>query len=235
MTSQSYVIPHDPNCLHCTKSTSGIVVKSMCAVHRRLARMIRGSISRGLPHPTMAELEKMIPDRMVCGDCGLEMVPYVPAGQPAARRMAIQHYRNGDIAIVCHSCNSRHGGLPGDKFLEVGPDEKWCRKCDRVLKLTDFGRSAGSRGYKQSLACCKECENEYHAKEEKKLKIRAWKDANREGIREYNRAYMAVWREKNRESIREYMKAYRAANGERIAETRAKWERKRKDVETTNG
>lgn len=207
--SKPYIIPHDPSCSHCTKSTYGIVVKNMCVVHRRLARMIMGSIVRGMPCPPMDEMEKMIPDGMVCGDCGCEMIPYVPAGQDATRRMVIQHYRSGDIAIVCHSCNSRHARLPGDKFLEVGPDEKWCRRCDRILKLDGFYKNSASTGYKGASSYCKEClaKCAYHTKEENKPKIRA---------------YRAVWRDANREGIREYMRAYKAANRERIAESNAK-------------
>lgn len=96
----------------------------------------------------------------------------------------------------------RHGdplGLTYRPGPDVAEGEKWCRRCDSVKSVEDFGYSARARDGKRGM--CKECNRAATAE---------WAAANQDKVVEYRRA--------NKEHFREYYAEYRRLNAERERE-----------------
>jgi len=127
---------------------------NFCTKHHRLYQMRNSSRHRGLYCPTEEEIESMLPPDMKCGDCSETMVW---TSKEDRRRVAtIQHYRDGSLGIVCRSCNSRHVWMEGDSFREIPKDHRYCKVCDTVKPLTEFGTPApSSKGISRSW--CRPC------------------------------------------------------------------------------
>ena len=100
---------------------------------------------------------------------------------------------------------------------------KTCTQCGRTKAIADFARARQAPNGVRSF--CKECSA---------AKMRAWKMANPEKVREASRRYAAKsveqraeqWKRRyarDRERILEYQRSYRAENPERIATAMRSW------------
>lgn len=150
--------------------------RALCAQHNRLSQMRYTAKSYGKAVPTMEDLDKMIPAGMICPDCGKKMNWLAKDG--GYRDVAcLQHYRSGEMAIVCMTCNTRHAHYPGDAFRGQWRENKWCPGCKTVLPRADFWLING-----RTRARCKECE---------RVRRVEWVAENRDAINKRRRAYKA--------------------------------------------
>ena len=87
--------------------------------------------------PSKAELEAMIPDRMICPSCQRTMRWQTPKGESRASSVSLQHWPNGTMSIICFSCNRRLGS--GDTLPPLG--YKWCHGCQTVFPTERFSKN----------------------------------------------------------------------------------------------
>lgn len=106
---------------------------------------------------------------------------------------------------------------------------KVCNTCKIDKPLDEFGNIKSSKDGKRSM--CKECRNAKNRSEEYKATTKAWRDANRERVRESNKAtrerykeeYNAKRRAKSKTpEFKAYLKEYRTKNTEVIKKRRKK-------------
>ena len=69
----------------------------------------------------------------------------------------------------------------------------------------------------------------YMTEEEKRAKAKAYREKNRERIRERNNAYMKEYYAKNKDKIKAYQKAYYEANADMVKDRVATWKEENKD------
>lgn len=72
--------------------------------------------------------------------------------------VSLQHWNDGRISLICHSCNVRHSRVGDEVFLKLTRDTKPCVRCKEILPLKAFSRS-GSQGYARRHNICKDCCN----------------------------------------------------------------------------
>lgn len=147
----------------CTEEVFPGAQRFACIKHHRLSRMRWQATRRGLYCPSFSELEGMLPLDMKCPHCR-EAMEW--SGEKAARNsITLQHDRSGGIRFLCFSCNSKHQKVPGDKFYEIGPDEKHCPACKQVLPIDQFYRKKTVKraSFTPFLPRCKKCTAELWA------------------------------------------------------------------------
>lgn len=146
-----------------------------CLKHYR----IRGSRYKALEHgklaPSLAELEALLPADMLCPVCS-KLMCYVAREDTLNAVISLQHWRDGTVSWICHACNTSHGNskLPEDEWLSlmkrVKSNESLCTRCNKILPVSDFHRSA--KAPKGVQRYCKSCGNIarmacYHSKKTK--------------------------------------------------------------------
>lgn len=138
---------------------------NMCEKHHRFTQMQRTAKADGKYTPSLFELESLTLKDMKCPDCGVEM-RWIDDDNRSSGAV-LQHYRDGSLAIVCHSCNVRHGFMPGDMYREVPDGHKLCISCKSIKPLSDFNvRRESGKTYPQSK--CKSCMHLAHIEWRKK-------------------------------------------------------------------
>ena len=90
---------------------------NMCEKHHRFKQMQKTAKGDKKYVPSFFELEKLVPDNMICQDCGIEMHWIDDDKRPSGA--VLQHYRDGTLGIVCCSCNTKHGIMVGDSYRDV--------------------------------------------------------------------------------------------------------------------
>lgn len=141
-----------------------------CIKHHKIARMRDSASRRGKHVPTVEELEQLIArSGMVCRDCGCQMVWSKCIS--TTQVMTLQHYRDGVLAVVCLSCNSKHGRLPGGIYRDAKRETKWCHGCHSILPLSMFG-SRKSYGKRVFEGRCQECKKIYRRASSKRYRKR---------------------------------------------------------------
>lgn len=148
---------------------------NLCLKHRRFVQMQRTAKQDGKYVPSLYELESLVPDDMRCKDCGVTM--NWADSQSRSSGAVLQHYRNGKLGIVCMSCNTKHGLMPGDSYCDVPPGHKLCGKCKTIKPLEEFG-SRGGRESHYPKSKCKACELAAH---------KLWRQKNPEAYRASNK------------------------------------------------
>jgi len=128
-----------------------------CEKHHRFIQMQKTARQDGKYVPSIYEIEKIVPVDMKCVDCGC-LMHWIDDGNRSTGAV-LQHYRNGTLGIVCLSCNTKHGAMPGDSYKEVPVGSKLCRACKTIKPLDMFGkRMDGKKPYPTSK--CKSCRHE---------------------------------------------------------------------------
>lgn len=127
---------------------------NLCEQHRRFLQMQKVAKSDGKYVPSLFELEKLVPADMKCQDCGDQM--HWIDDDNRAKGAVLQHYRNGTLGIVCMSCNTKHGLMPGDSYRDVPHGHKLCRCCKTIKPLSMFNVRKDS-GVVYPLSKCKPC------------------------------------------------------------------------------
>jgi hypothetical protein len=118
--------------------------------------MMRGtSQQRGLPTPTIAQLEAMVPDDMRCVGCGRSMV--WSREECRSRVMTLQHDRSGLFRFICQGCNTKHASMPGDTFYGLQVGHKFCAGCNQQKPVAEFATDRSRRSGRKARcrACCK--------------------------------------------------------------------------------
>lgn len=148
-----------------------------CAKHHRFSQMQKAALSDKKYVPSFYELESFVPANMACPNCGKVMHWIDDANRSSGA--VLQHYRDGSLAIVCHSCNVRHGFMPGDMYKNLPDGHKLCVACKTIKHLTNFGvRRDSKKEYPMSK--CKLCM--------KKAYIQ-WKENNPEKYKALNKKH----------------------------------------------
>jgi hypothetical protein len=142
--------------------------------------MRSGAKRAGKYVPSHDELEKLFDPTMLCPDCGVKMNWRARDGQSTVA--SLQHYRDGSLAIVCRSCNTRHAFMKDDDYREMPKDHKLCPCCKSIKPLTAFVADNTRSGLAKRKSHCKSCSDTL---------VKEWKDKNREKYNAYQRAYRA--------------------------------------------
>lgn len=150
----------------------------LCDRHYRLRQMRVGAKRNGKAVPSLKELEQMPGADLVCPDCAVRMNWRGADGTSTVA--SLQHYRDGSMAIVCRSCNTRHAFMDGDAYCAMPKDHKQCPCCSQIKALTEFTLDASRSGPAKRKSKCKQCS---------KKQATQWKEDNRERYNEYQREY----------------------------------------------
>ena len=139
-----------------------------CPMHARFAQMRASSKYFGKEPPSYEWLHRNISKDMICPVCGIKMNWQAKDGR--ASIITIQHDRDGEMRLICMSCNSKHYFMPGDSFFKLPNGHRYCRRCDQVLPLENFSKRA---------SYCKICNCERSAE---------WRNLHLEEVRRRDRA-----------------------------------------------
>lgn len=149
---------------------------NLCIKHHRFIQMQKTAKHDKKYIPSIYELEGLVPKDMVCQDCGVVM-NWIDGDR--AEGAVLQHYRNGTLGIVCMSCNTKHGLMPGDSYRDVPKGQKLCRSCKTIKPIEEFGKRGKSEGdYPKSI--CKSCGLEAQKK---------WRAKNPERYKQLNKIH----------------------------------------------
>jgi len=149
----------------CTRNNCGCVAvrkqgnQWLCARHYRFGQMRSKARTSGKAVPEHAQLEAMLTD--ACPDCGIVMNILSIAGGHH-KTATLQHYRDGTLAIVCLSCNTRHASMPGDSYRDMPKDCKRCPQCAGIKPFSAFAVDNGRSGPMKLKSWCKECSSTSH-------------------------------------------------------------------------
>ena len=173
--------PAFPHCSRCGENavrTQGH--QWLCAKHYRFGQMRQKARASGKEVPSHAELHSLPGVDLTCPDCKRRMNWLAHDGADSVA--SLQHYRNGSMAIVCLSCNSRHASMDGDSFRAMDASSKQCPCCGRIKPSTEFTADNSRSGSLKRKSKCRACADEATTK---------WKEKNREQYNAYQRAYRA--------------------------------------------
>lgn len=150
----------------------------LCAKHYRFGQMLANAKRRNKQVPTHDQLHQMLGADLICPDCGVQMNWRSKDG--AHTVATLQHYRDGSMAIVCLSCNTRHASMEGDSYREMPKDHKQCPGCKQIKPLSEFTLDASRSGPAKRKSKCRQCAD---------MAVTEWKGKNRERYNEYQRKY----------------------------------------------
>jgi hypothetical protein len=134
-------------------------------MHRKLSVMRSNAKTKGLAVPTTQQLEAMVASLkdMGCPRCGVRMV-----WKMGPNCVSLQHYRSGEMGLLCLSCNSRHQHYPGDTFMALPLDQKPCRKCGEMKPLSEFARDP--RCFQGRTSYCQTCKSKWRRERRRSLR-----------------------------------------------------------------
>lgn len=132
----------------------------LCGKHYRFGQMRALARKRGKLVPSHEELHSMAGSDLCCPDCTGAMNWLAIEGQSSVA--SLQHYRDGSLAIVCRSCNTRHAFMPGDSYRDSPKDHKHCPKCQATKPFTEFSKDSGRSGPMKLKSSCKSCSSKSH-------------------------------------------------------------------------
>lgn len=154
--------------------------QNLCSKHYRFGQMRATAKRHGKTVPSHGQLSEMSGSDLVCPDCQRQMNWLSKDGNDTVA--SLQHYRDGTMAIVCRSCNTRHAFMDGDSYREMPKDHKYCPLCKQAKPLEEFTLDSSRSGSAKRKSKCRDC-SDYQVKE--------WKESNRDRYNEYQRQYRA--------------------------------------------
>lgn len=155
----------------------------LCSMHYRFGQMRSTAKRYGKVVPTHEELEVMASKGTTCPDCYRKMNWLARNDQSTVA--CLQHYRDGTLAIVCRTCNTRHAFMPDDLYRDMPKDHRLCKGCETIKPLTRFSADNSRSGPMKVKSKCKTCSD---------IDSNNWRGKNREQYNEYQRAYRAKQR-----------------------------------------
>ena len=179
----------------CSRCDEGAVIKQghqwLCDKHYRFGQMRATAKRHGKFVPAFEVLEIMDGSDLACPDCNVGMNWRAKDGQSTVA--TLQHYRNGALAIVCRSCNTRHASMKDDSYVDIRKDHKRCPKCGEIKPYDMFYADNGRSGIIRKKSTCATCSD---------LAVNKWKENNRERLNKYQREYRARRKAEGRPVIR---------------------------------
>lgn len=154
--------------------------QNLCSKHYRFGQMRASAKRHGKSVPSHQQLAEMRGANLICPDCGRGMNWLAKDGQVTVA--SLQHYRDGTMAIVCRSCNTRHAFMDGDEYREMPKDNKLCPRCKKIKPLSEFALDASRSGIAKRKSACRKCSG---------IQVKQWKESNRDQYNEYQRQYRA--------------------------------------------
>lgn len=168
--------------MKCSRCDSDATMKQgnqqLCDKHYRFGSMRASAKRHGKAVPTHEQLEEMVASGLTCPDCQNEM--NWRAKDNRARVASLQHYRNGQMNIVCLSCNTRHASMKEDSYCDMPKDHKLCPKCSVIKPDTEFTVDNSRAGVIKRKSTCRECSDKT---------VNKWKKENQDDYNAYQRAY----------------------------------------------
>lgn len=154
--------------------------QQLCDKHYRFGQMRAKAKATGKAVPSRQDLASMPGVDLVCPDCGVQMNWRSRNGQ--ATVASLQHYRDGSMALVCRTCNTRHAFMDGDSYRAMPKDHKLCPTCKCIKPLTEFTLDASRSGPAKRKSKCGQCADQF---------VKQWKETNRDQYNAYQRQYRA--------------------------------------------
>lgn len=133
----------------------------LCEKHYRFGQMRAKAKQAQKYVPSRLQLDELYKEGFACADCQLPMCWTVHNGTQELVA-TLQHYRDGSIALVCRSCNSRHGSMTGDTYRDMPKDHRKCPQCNEVKPFVMFSADNGRSGKMKLKSWCKQCSSEAH-------------------------------------------------------------------------
>lgn len=143
-------------CKHCPAPAFLKRNRWRCARHHRYVQMCADAKYAGKVVPTYEQLDAMPGSNLICPTCNITMSWFSKEGG-RAKVAALQHYRDGSLAIVCLACNTRHGAMPGDEYRTLPSQHKRCPKCATVKPCAEFYIKRWGDRPPKIMSECKEC------------------------------------------------------------------------------
>ena len=170
--------------MKCSRCDSVATIKqgnqSLCDRHYRFGQMRSAAKRNGKVVPTHDQLEQMIVGDLICPDCSVKMNWRSKNGKSTVA--SLQHYRSGQMGIVCLSCNTRHASMAGDSYCNMPKDHKQCPVCKTIKPQTEFFTDNARAGVIRLKSSCKECST---------TKVNQWRERNQNEYNALQRAYRA--------------------------------------------
>ena len=152
----------------------------LCDKHYRFGQMRQTARRSNKYVPSHSELESIDIGSMECKDCGVVMC--WRAKEDQCKVASLQHYRSGEIAIVCRSCNTRHAYMNSDEYVDMPKDHKLCPSCGKIQPDHEFYSDNSRSGERKKKSHCRKCSYEEHAR---------WIAGNKERYNQYQREWRA--------------------------------------------
>lgn len=151
----------------------------LCEKHYRFGQMRAKAKQTHKAVPSYPQLEAMCKTDLLCADCHLPMC-WIAAKGTEELVATLQHYRDGSMALVCRSCNSRHGSMKGDTYRDMPKDHKQCPQCGVAKPFSLFSADNGRSGKMKLKSWCLACSSAAHTK---------WQKENKDDYNTKQRAY----------------------------------------------
>jgi hypothetical protein len=170
--------------MKCSRCHESATIKqgnqALCDKHYRFGQMRQSARRKNKTVPPHEALSAMSGANLICPDCGIQMNWRSKEGLHSV--VSLQHYRDGSMALVCRSCNTRHAHVIGDSYRQMPKDHKYCPSCKQTLTMSEFTKDKNRSGVAQRKSFCRTCSNS---------KTKLWKERNRDAYNEYQRLYRA--------------------------------------------
>ena len=132
----------------------------LCPKHYRFGQMRNTAKRYGKYVPSHEELQNLLNSKFICVDCNEAMVWL--SRENKCKVASLQHYRDGSIAIVCRSCNTRHARMIGDSFRLLPKNQKYCPSCKISKDSANFYLDNARTGELKRKSWCKQCCSKKH-------------------------------------------------------------------------
>lgn len=74
----------------------------------RTFKMLEGTYKKNKERPDFWVLRQMLWDNRLCPECG-KIMYWAPSKTNKGDTVSLQHYEDGTIGVLCHSCNTSDG------------------------------------------------------------------------------------------------------------------------------
>lgn len=136
-----------------------------CFKCNRFNRMMGDAQKKNKYKPSWKELEELFPQNMICPVCDKQMIWHTKLGC-LGDVISLQHNCNGNIILICQSCNVAHRNSHlGDEYFNIPKDHKYCPYCKNILLISKFCKC--NRNRDKHNAICKQCDNKVYYKNKK--------------------------------------------------------------------
>lgn len=156
------IFKHKNKKLYCSRKNceQKIEVGRYCLFHSRMHNMMANANRRHSPKISMGQIENLYhkyfsdSDQPTCQGCDKTMILSSHYG-PLTDVLSLQHWEDGSLGFLCHSCNAKHGNYP--EVFNIAEGYKLCTKCSMVKPHDEFyyNKTAAAPS-----ASCKECVKE---------------------------------------------------------------------------